>query len=292
MYELEQVGKHSFFFHCPSRVGLVETGDGKVCLIDSGSDKDAARRIRKVLDEKGYELTAIYNTHHHADHTGGNRYLQDKTGCRIFAPDTEREIASHSLLEPVSIFAGDPPKDIRNKFFMAKESRIELLTSDVLPDGWEILELPGHSFNMVGYRTCDDVVYLADSIASEETIEKYGVTFLYDVGETIRTLEMVEQMDAAFFVPAHVPPSDDMSGLAGKNIEKIYEIAETIVGFCEQKRNFDELLQHIFHVYKMEMTFSQHALVGSTIRSYLSWLCRESRMEYVIEDNMMCWRSI
>ena len=65
---------------------LVRLDEKDVCLIDSGNDKDAGRRIRQVLDANGWHLTAIYNTHAHADHIGGNRYLQGQTGCRVYAP--------------------------------------------------------------------------------------------------------------------------------------------------------------------------------------------------------------
>lgn len=39
------------------------------------------------------------------------------------------------------------------------------------------------------------------------------------------------------------------------------------------------------------MTFQQHVLVGSTIRSYLSWLKDMGEMEAYIEENCLYWRS-
>ncbi len=290
MYELEKVGETSHFFHCPARVGLVEVGDNKVCLIDAGSDKDAGRRIRKVLDEKGYELAAIYNTHSHADHTGGNKYLQDQTGCRIFAPDVEDDIIRHPFMEPVTLYAGDPPDRMRNKFLMSKDSRVERLTKESLPKGWEIIPLPGHSFNMVGYRTSDDVVYLADVLSSEETLEKYGVPFLFDVEASLKTLDKVEDMEASYFVPAHADPCREVAALARLNREKIYEVAEDIEEILEEKLAFDDLLQKVFRRSRMEMNFTQHALIGSTVRSYLSWLEREGRIEAIIEEEKLYWR--
>lgn len=46
--------------------------------------------ILKALDEKGWTLTHIFNTHHHYDHAGGNLELKEKTGCTIFGPSDER----------------------------------------------------------------------------------------------------------------------------------------------------------------------------------------------------------
>ena len=77
MYELNQVGENSYYIQSPVKIGLVRVGDREVCLIDSGSDKDAGRKVRQMLEKNGWQLTAIYNTHSNADHIGGNRYLQE-----------------------------------------------------------------------------------------------------------------------------------------------------------------------------------------------------------------------
>jgi NOL1/NOP2/fmu family ribosome biogenesis protein len=56
---------------------------------------------------------------------------------------------------------------------------------------------------MVGFRMPDGTVFLADCISSKETIDKYAITFLYDVKAYLETLDKVEQMEASMFVPSH-----------------------------------------------------------------------------------------
>ena len=80
MYELIQVSERSYYIQSPAKIGLVRLDRQDVCLIDSGNDKDAGRKVRRLLDANGWRLTAIYNTHSNADHIGGNRYLQGQTG--------------------------------------------------------------------------------------------------------------------------------------------------------------------------------------------------------------------
>ena len=181
MYELIQAAGDSYFIESPAKVGLVKVGGNEVVLIDSGSDKDAGRKIRQILDANGWKLRAILNTHSNADHIGGNSYLQKQTGCRIFAPGIECCFTRYPVLEPSFLYGGYPPQSLRYKFLMAQESSAEYLSDDVLPEGMEIISLPGHFFDMAGFRTSDDVVYLADCLSSRETLEKYGVTFIYDV---------------------------------------------------------------------------------------------------------------
>ena len=59
MYELIQVGPRSYYIQSPAKIGLVRLDDREVCLIDSGSDKEAGRKVRQVLDANGWHLTAI-----------------------------------------------------------------------------------------------------------------------------------------------------------------------------------------------------------------------------------------
>ena len=61
-------------------------------------------------------------------------------------------------------------------------------------DDFEIIELPGHFFDMVGFRTPDDVVFLADCLSSRETLEKYQIGFIYDVAAYLNTLEKVKSL--------------------------------------------------------------------------------------------------
>ncbi len=290
MYELIQLTEQSYYIQNPSKIGLVRLNDTDVCLIDSGSDKDAGRKVRQILDAHGWRLTAIYNTHSNADHIGGNRYLQGQTGCRIYAPGIDCEFTRHPVLEPSFLYGAYPPRDLRHKFLMAQESDAAYLTKDVLPEGFAILPLPGHFFDMTGFRTPDDVVFLADCLSSRQTLDKYQITFIYDVAAYLKTLEMVCSLTARMFVPAHADAAETIAPLAQYNISKVLEIAERILSFCEEPICFEMLLQKIFAAYDLTMNFEQYVLVGSTVRSYLAWLKDTGRADAFFEQNMLLWR--
>lgn len=85
MYELVQAGEKSYYIQSPAKIGIYLKNDTDMYLIDSGNDKDAGRRVRKILDQKGWTLKAILNTHSNADHIGGNHYLQQQYGCDVFS---------------------------------------------------------------------------------------------------------------------------------------------------------------------------------------------------------------
>ena len=290
MYELIQVSERSYYIQSPAKIGLVRLEGQDVCLIDSGNDKDAGRKVRQLLDANGWHLTAIYNTHSNADHIGGNRYLQGQTGCKIYAPGIDCAFTRHPVLEPSFLYGGYPCKELRHKFLMAQESDAQELTEDSLPEGFSILPLPGHFFDMAGFRTPDNVVYLADCLSSRETLDKYQIGFIYDVAAYLNTLEMVKSLQAKMFVPAHAAASEDITGLAKYNIDKVLEIGDKITGICQEPLCFEAILQKLFMDYGLTMNFEQYVLVGSTVRSYLAWLKDTGRVNALFENNMLLWQ--
>ncbi len=292
MYELIPITDRSYYIQSPAKIGLFRINDTEVCLIDSGNDKDAGRKIRKLLDSRGWKLTAIYNTHSNADHIGGNHYLQAQTGCKIYAPGIDCAFTKYPILEPAFLYGGYPCGELRHKFLLAQESSAKELTHDVLPEGFEIIPLPGHFFSMVGFRTPDNVVYLADCLSSRETLDKYQISFLYDPAAYLQTLEMVKSLNADLFVPAHAPATRGIAELAQYNIQKVLEIAEKIVEFCSEPLCFEALLQKLFAEYALTMNFEQYVLVGSTVRSYLSWLKDTGRVSARFENNLLVWEKL
>ena len=291
MSELVKVTETCAYIQSPAKIGLVRCGQDHVCLIDSGNDRDAGKKTRKILDDNGWTLDAVYNTHSHADHIGGNRYLQMQTGCRIYASGIERGFAQHPVLEPSYLYGANPPKELRHKFLLAQPSEVLELTQDCLPEGLSMLPLPGHSWDMVGFRTADDVVFLADCLSSEETLKKYRISFLVDVQAYLDTLKDVMNMKAKCFIPSHAQPTDDIAPLARFNIDRVHEIADTILKICTEPASFEFILKKLFALYSLTMTFEQHALVGSTIRSYLAWLHELGALQAVIDDNIILWKA-
>ena len=48
MFELVQISEHYYYIESPAKIGLVRQGEHDVCLIDSGNDKDAGRKVRQI----------------------------------------------------------------------------------------------------------------------------------------------------------------------------------------------------------------------------------------------------
>ena len=293
MYELVQLSEHDFYVDSPTKVGIIRTGNGDdVVLIDSGNNKDAGKRLLRIIEQQGWHLTAVFNTHSHADHIGGNRYLVDHTDCKVYAYGVEQAFTATPVLEPAILYGGFPYPGIRHRFLMAQEAPAAFMTPEVLPAGMEIIPLPGHSFDMVGFRTADNNVFLADALCSQETLDKYAMVVQWDIAAYCETLGTVSEMQAAHFIPSHAPVTEDIAPLATYNLEAMQSVIEKIIGWCEKPTSFEQLLKRAFDADGLKMNELQHELIGFTLRNYLSYLAALGEIACRFEDNVMLWQTV
>ena len=290
MYELTKVGEHTYYIKSLTNIGVYVLENMDAYLIDSGNDKDAGRKLLSILSDNGWNLKGIINTHSNADHIGGNQLIQRRTGCRVISTEIENIIAKHPILESSFLYGGYPCKELRNKFLMADSSTPTNSIPEGLPLGLEAINLPGHYFDMIGIKTSDDVIFLADSVFSEEILEKYHISFLYDIKEQLKTLSFIESLSAKIFIPSHGIALKEIKQLIEANRNNTFEVIKTIMSLCQNQITFDELLQKVFEKYSLKMDMNQYVLVGSTIKSYLSYLSDEELITFLFKDNKLYYQ--
>ena len=292
MYELISAGKNTYYMDCPSKVGFCTFNENDVFLIDSGNDKDAAKKALKHIESNNWNLKFVINTHSHADHIGGNAFLHEKTGCELYASGIDVCFSVYPILESSLIFGANPLPCYRNKFLLAKESPVKDISLINLPDGVEICHLPGHSFDMIAVKTPDDVWFCADAVASEATLEKYHISFMYDVKAYFDSLDRLNSLKGSLFIPSHAAPCKSITELVKINTDKTIYIASLICEICKDGLAFDDILKCLFDIFNLCLDASQYALSGSTVRSYLSYLEESGRLSHEIRENKLIWISL
>ena len=287
--ELIKVGEKTYYIKNATNIGIYKIDENNVYLIDTGNDKDAGKKILKIIDAQGWNVKGIISTHSNADHIGGNKLIQDRTGCPVYAYGMEKCFTEYPIMEPAFLFAGYPIKELKNKFLLAKESVVTDINYN-LPEGLEYFSLKGHYFDMIGIKTDDDIYFLADSLVSEETVKKYHLFFLYDVREYLNTLDFLSTLNGKLYIASHCEVTDNIEPIINANREKIEEICNTICSLCVSEITFEDILQKIFNHYGLIMNANQYVLIGSTVRSYLSYLYEEGKIKFEFRNNKMIWK--
>jgi hydroxyacylglutathione hydrolase len=105
-------------------------------------DPAEADPVLAAADARGWPITAIWNTHWHPDHTGGNAGIKAATGCEVIAPAAEAE-------------------RIPSADRLVKEGDTVLLGEHAA----KVLEVPAHTAGHIAYYFGDDAaLFIGDTL--------------------------------------------------------------------------------------------------------------------------------
>ncbi len=278
-----------FYFKGATNIGIF--GEGKeVVMIDTGIDDDVARKVLRKIRENGMEVVAVINTHSHADHIGGNNFLQRRTSCRIYCPAEERSLIEFPESEAFYLFSGaSPPKGLRNKFICAKPSRVErgLVPEERLELAGKrarVISLRGHSPGQIGIEV-DGILFCADSFFSEKLLEKYKIPFFSDVKSAKKVIEDLMDSNYSFYVPSHVNPGEDLSEIMEANLRRISEIRERVLEACDRSWIEEVVVKAMKSLGAKPGNLSQFLLLRTALLSYISWLEEDGEIELRTEGS-------
>ena len=287
--ELKQIGPKTFCIEHDTNIGIHFTDDGRMYLIDTGSKGDG-EKIDEILSREGWVPSCIINTHTHIDHIGGNEFLMRKYGIPAYCTDYDMAFAHYSELEAAYMNGGYPAEKLRTIFAhpgMIGFRSIEKETTD----GIDWTYLPGHSFGMIGIKTSDDIWFLGDSYLSRSFLKQYTFGFIYNVEAYIDTLKKLKEFKGALFVPSHGILETDIVPTLEQNLRSVAEMCSMICETCREYRGQDEILQQMYERLRMHARSAQHALLSSTVKSYLTYLQDRNKLECRFVDNIMKWRT-
>jgi hydroxyacylglutathione hydrolase len=115
-----------------------EPRSGETAVIDPAE----AEPVLAEAGRRGWQITQIWNTHWHPDHTGGNAAIKAATGCTVTAPAAEA--------------AKIPTLDRA----VAEGDRVALGTLEA-----DVLEVPAHTAGHIAYHFPDQhAVFVGDTL--------------------------------------------------------------------------------------------------------------------------------
>jgi hydroxyacylglutathione hydrolase len=201
-------------------------------LIDTGYIS-GFRETERLIAELGVNLSdvsLIINTHTHCDHIGGNRKIQQRSGCNI---------ALHTIGK---IFI-DTRDDWSTwwRYYHQEADFFDCTTAladgDILavgPHEFEVIHTPGHaSDGIVLYNRREKILISSDTLWENDmavmTLRVEGGTALFHMRESLQKLE---PLDVQRVCPGHGQPFGDMKMAIMKSKERIekYLLDRDLIG--------------------------------------------------------------
>jgi len=179
-------------------------------LIDTAyiADYDETTGLIEQLDVKLSDVELIVSTHCHCDHIGGNKRIQDQSGCDI-------------ALHKIGKYFIDTRDDwatwwqYYNQEAAFFDCTMALNDGDVLsigPHEFEVIHTPGHAAEgIVLYNRNARLLISSDTLWKNDmalmTLRIEGSAALFHM---LESLEKLEALDVQVVYPGHGPPFRDM----------------------------------------------------------------------------------
>lgn len=304
---LQPITERTFYLPGANNLGVVATDGGGAIVIDTGLDKDVGRTLRKALDAAGLRLHTIINTHHHADHIGGNAYLlRNIPGVLTYAPPLEAALIEHPILEPVYLNQGaGPHKALRTRRLPAQGTPVHHLigTSEQISQGtpfplelagvtFEVIPLPGHSIAQIGLA-CDGVCFAADGFFGPTVPAKYGVPYVHDVADQLAGLERLAVREEAWFLPGHGPLTAraDLDEMLNINRTAIIQSSESILQALQAPGDVPAITARVLRALgQTPPGIPQYAIFAGAVAAHLTYLEQQGRAAVTLDERGLIWR--
>lgn len=288
---LTQISGNTYYIPGPVNCGVHVRDGGQCTVIDTGGDGQSGKNIGKILREHNLTLTAIINTHSHADHYGGNARLVRETGAPVYAPEFEAAVIENPSLEPFYLYSAAPIKELQGKFLQGKPSRVSrIIRPGETVDEIEVVDLAGHAPGQIGAATPDGVLFTADAYFAVDILAKYFVPYFADVGGARETLARLGAAGYAYYVPGHGKLATDIKEVAAANKERLDRIAGYLLDCLTQPQTKEELIQKAVNDFQIALNPAQFFLTAAALSAHLSYLANRGDIGFAFERGRMLWQ--
>ena len=279
-----------------SVLGVYIFPDQTCLLIDTTLKRRNAQKVYQFLLENNLYVIGIMNTHAHADHIGGNKYIQDNTGCAIYARPQEAIYITYPVLKIQALYTAALPREINNSIDVVEAAKV----TDYIEPGsiiiknrlFQVLDLAGHSIEHCGFVTPDGVAFVGDALIGEEILQGFPYIYILDLAQYFKSLDYLAANVNGPVVAGHGGLIADINKCRVKNLNLVKEILEQYqLILSSQAMSREEMVRETIRTRIDTPTHIQYYMFFSTVSAYLAYLTEQKTIRSIIKDGVMRYKS-
>ena len=279
-----------------ARIPLYMPDRNNAVMIDAGYAPTSQEAILGLLEQENIHVRAVLVSHWHIDHVGCIPSLQEKYGTHTYMSRFAWIMINSFNMERKSVFSY-PFLVIPNENLTLRDDE-HLIASDateisVCGYTFQILRYPGHETDNMGYVTPDNVVYLSDTILSQDVLHSIRIPYFADWDADLKTKRQLLDHNFSACVMAHngvVIGSGRQ--IIQANIDNMLEKIELVASLCEQEITIEDLTSRM-----VEVTAGKPDVVGKVngtrrnTEKVLEYLFKNGRLEIFAKDGYVYYRT-
>lgn len=295
--DLNKIKGNTYYIDGPTNCGIFIFKNKNCLIVDTGINNSEAKKINNLLTENNLHPKFIINTHSHLDHCGGNLYFKKNyPGCLVYTSKSEKLFMENQELFSSMLSSSYPSRAFdRSNKPIDVDFILDYGINKLNEEKFIIIPLPGHSIEHIGIVTPEKVCFLGDSIFSSEILDKYSFPYLYNIEDSLLSLNKIKDIDADYFLIGHskkLLDKKEIMALADKNISNINDYKNEILDLLDQPLTREDILENISILNNLSLNFYEYHLNFGGISAFISYLYNNKLIDYSVEDGKLYYFSL
>ncbi len=266
-----------------SRIPLFKLDGDRAVLIDSGIATTDREGLFSLLKQENLTVAAVLTSHSHIDHIGNHGILQKEQGAKLYMTPFDAAVCENPMYSKPFFYGMSYQKIIQHAamflchadYFIRPEHR----SVDIDGARFEVLRLPGHTAEHLGFVTPDSVAYLGDALLSDQVLESLRIPYIISCDLDIDTKLRIGKMKYDYYIAAHSGVYKDVSGLAKRNIDNLLSKAEMICSLVDHYMSMEQIAAKV--IVKMGIKADDIYKIRSSVQDiqvYVEYLIVTGRL--------------
>jgi len=217
------------------RIPLYMPDRQNAVMIDTGLKMTDREGILALLEREDIRVQSILVSHFHMDHIGNLRPLKEKYGAHTYMSYYASAMLNNPGMARLATFETSFMSiPLVGPYVSATDHLIDPETPEIMVCGqrFEVISLPGHAVENMGFVTPDGVAYLSDTILSQDVLRAVRIPYCSHCATDLEAKEKARELSYNRYILAHNGVVDSIRELAQENIDNMKQKIAMVLEQC------------------------------------------------------------